>query len=175
MPEDAAEIHGRYLIELTISQAKLPGSEDVPAMLRFWLRLGGTPGVFDELLFICPKCEGMLRHFESKNILCPRCGQTLDAADAKVLRNTVHGLAVALAAQFRAVSNDADIKIIRETDNKTFHEVSLDHTLSPTDRAKAMEMVQSSHEVVLYTRGRLEKDLIGGGDLVRRIEALIRA
>lgn len=175
---DDGLVHGRYLVELTFYGHPKGDMTLTDGLIRFWLNHGVRPGIMDELLYMCGNCHGLLKyeHLEQR-LMCPHCGAPLteNYHDGQMFSDSLWGLAHKVAAHVRSLRNDVDIKLMRKKGGMTFHQAEFDPTYSKSEQAKALNMIQSSMEVAIYPKSRLEADLAAGADLVTRLEAFFHA
>jgi len=187
------EEHGTYTIEVTILRKEAGTNSNYQGFIHFWLT-GGKLGVVDELLYFCAnerpgsingsvRCLGLLRVDNITTMpCCPHCGMPfrnrngdIQAFDTQHFMGSLKDLSTKVAMHFRNLRNNADIVLVRTRTDTSFHEAELDRSMSPMQRAKMKDMLRSDREISCYTKGRLEKDLAAGGDLVARIGAFLNA
>lgn len=188
-----AEEHGYYTIEVTVMRKQLGTTADYQGFINFWLT-SGKLGVVDELLYLCGnerpgsiggsmRCLGLLRpEYLVESPICPHCGLPFrdrngefTAFDTQHFSGPLRELATKVSMHFRNLRNNADVVLVRTKSELSYHAAELDHSLSPRERMKAKDVLRSEREIGCYTKGRIEKDLAGGGDLVERIVAFLNA
>jgi hypothetical protein len=174
---DESVVHGEFIIEVTVA-GKVVGDDGVSrGVIRWWRRRGGKPGVMDELLYLCTNCKTLVNHdLLTSSVLCPSCGVGLQNsyADGQQFQDTTRSVAQKIASYVVGLKNNVDIKLVRSKGG-SLRQAELDTSITPSERTKLMNMIRSQEEVVYYVKSRLEKDLLSGSDLVRRIEAFLHA
>jgi len=172
------EDYGTYVIEIVLNEIPEGNSKfERHGFIRFWLRNASRPTMADEMLYVHarPTCHALLKSEESTNILCPVCGYPLEGevGESMVFKSSLQKVAEQLAAFWRNLNGDASILLRRSKASTKDQHLALDKTADIKDVLKATENVRFKNEDALYTKSRLEKDLVGGGDLVKRIYAFI--
>jgi len=174
------EVHGKYIIQINQGQL-VPGSIfDRFTSISFWKCCGRHPGAFDEQLFICINCGGLLTQEDAENnMLCKTCGSPMRNADGSINVSDVQmhkgdnaKLAELVFTHLNGLQCNADLKLMRHRSDSTYHDASRSD-LSPREREKSLNSLRASIEVAFYTKGRFEKDQRGGADTLRLIRAFL--
>jgi len=177
--------HGRYILELVLGEKLGASIDNVPGTLRFWYRRGSKPGIDDEMLYVHmassglggAPCQGLLPSEFVILKLCPHCGFPIGDAVAECLFFNVPPSQIArlLAMHYRSLEGNCDVRLYRSKVDLSIHNRASDPTSDPRDRIAATLELRKGQECSLYIKSRIEKDLLDGGDIIRKFEAFIRA
>ncbi len=86
---DASARWGKYVIEVFISGRKPQGEiSTIQGSVRFW-RIHGVPGVLDEQMLICGRCQGITTYEEMTAAECRGCGQPLHYEDVLAIKRAI--------------------------------------------------------------------------------------
>jgi len=87
--DDISTQWGKYMIEVFISGRRPQGEiSTIQGSVRFW-RIHGAPGVFDEQMLICGRCQGITTYEEMTAAECRGCGQQLHYEDVMAIKRAM--------------------------------------------------------------------------------------
>jgi uncharacterized CHY-type Zn-finger protein len=87
--DDVSAQWGKHMIEVFISGRRPQGEiSTIQGSVRFW-RIHGAPGVFDEQMLICGRCQGITTYEEMTAAECRGCQQQLHYEDVMAIKRAM--------------------------------------------------------------------------------------